>query len=1070
MISQSTIEQVENISIVDAVNKVVTLKKKGVNWWAISPFNSSEKTPSFCVNESKNMATCFSTGTVCVGPITAYMKLKKLTYLDSIKELAQDFNITISYDESDKAKEYIARIAKQKPLYVINEWANHIFQNNLSKVDEKELRVSEKTVKEYGLGFALDDWNYLEKEATKTGKSKLDLVGASLLSTSEKNKKHYDFFRNRIMFPIYDQRDQLIGFSGRTVSKKLNENGKAKDAKYINSKDTSVFWKRKALYGIQIAKEHLVRENKGYLVEGNFDVLAMYENGLPNTVAPCGTALTNLQANLLKKYCDTVCVIFDNDKVIPKEKGGTGINAGVQAAKKAIACLLEAGFIVEVCFLPEGEDPDSYSRKENLVDYIENNTQDAVEFVVADYYKGAKSSPQISKAQQKTEQLLVKITDNSIRDGYVESLYKIHKFVKTKVYGNIKLLRKEEEKIELESNEVKLPKGANYEDYQHYGFCEIASGKETGYHFTSDGKTFRKDSNFIIKPLFHVKSQTDNKRIIQIKNKRQEIILDLPSKALMSQQLFADSVYEQGNFIFHGSKVSFQKVVGKISEKMPTCHEIKTLGWQDDQFFAFSNGAIIDDRFHKVDEYGIIEKGDKKYFLPAFSSIYKHLSREDDIYENDRSFVYTVSKINFEQWAKQMVIVHGDNGSVSIAFLIAALFRDHIFSILKVFPHLFLVGDIETGKSYCSSSLNAIFHGQQPPFNLTSGTKVGMIRRLAKHANALQWFDEYDNEFDKGRYDLLKGAYDGAGYEKGLMSNDNRTITNKIMSASIISGQHYATRDSNALFSRCINLIFLRKSSELTNSQKQEGAKLKAYETEGISSIITEILKFRELIETEFSKEVQEVQKDLKNSLDKDSFSGRVLINYSVPLTCVKILESKIKLPYDYGFLKGLFVKMIAEQSAQIGESDALHSFWKTVEYLFLMGSITSGEDFKIYWKKESYNITEGGKTVTKHLEKPKDLIYLRLSKIHPLYMVQIKNQNNQVGINVTSLKSYFKSNKAYLGRLSSTRFDDTITSGFVFDYKKIGIVLDKTESPDPDKKILEDKIDSSKKRDDTPF
>ena len=1060
MITQQTIEQVEAISIVDAYEKCgVALKKKGANYTGLCPYHD-EKTPSFTVSEAKNLGKCFGCGKANVGPVSVYMSKKNLDWKDAIKELASDFNITIQYDDSDIGRAKAAKWKKKETISELNTWALSVFQKNLDKISPEDLRMKPETAEVYGIGFALDDWHYLEKQSVEDAKSIADLVEASLLGVKKEGKGNFDFWRNRIVFPVCGTNNKVIGFSGRTLSKELNEHGKLKDAKYINSRETAAYNKEMALLGLQVAKEEIVKQNLAYLVEGNYDVTAMYESSFPNTVAPCGTAFTNLQAKLLKKYCDTVCIIGDGD------------NAGVTASKKAVLVLLKEGFVVMINHLPEGGDPDSFCKTKDMQAQIKEKTEDAVLYMAREFWKGAVHVSQKTKALTHTAEMLAKIDNEDLRSGYVDEIAKAHKLKLPKINGAIKKVLNLTQVVDSKERTIVIPKGGKMEDYEHYGFCEVEKGNNTGYHFTKDGSYFTKESNFVIRPLFHVESETDNKRIIEIINKRKKVMLDLDSKALISQQLFSEEVYKKGNFLFQGQKFHFQKVISKISEKMPTCKEIKTLGWHDDGFYAFANGAIIDDQFRKVDEYGIIEKEGNKYFLPAESSIYKHLGREDDIYENERTFRFIKSSIDFEEWGKQMNTVHGPNGACAVAFLTAALFRDHIFGVMNFFPHLFLVGDVETGKSYCASSINAVFHGSQPPFNLTSGTKVGMIRRMSKQSNAVQWFDEYDNDFDKGRYDLLKGSYDGSGYEKGLMSQDNRTVTNKVLSASIISGQHIATRDQNALFTRIINLLFTNKSRNLTNDQKEAGAKLKALEAAGLSSILKDVLKYRGLVIRDFSKVVQSVQKELKKEMKPDSFSGRVLGNYSVVLATVKILEDKIKLPLSYDTYKSLFVKMIEEQSSQISESDALHTFWSKIQFLESIGLIMENHDFKIRWNQNEVRLTENKADFIKDFDGTKNLLFINLTKMYQLYRKETKSAGSETPINETSLKTYFKSSNAYLGRVNSMRFGKKSNSGYVFDYDKLNLTLHDEYVNDPDNihTDVDNNLTPSKDFDEEPF
>lgn len=1040
MISQKTIDQVNELDLEAVISNYVVLKKSGSTLAGSSPF-ADEKTASFMVSPSKGIWKCFSSGEGGNNPISFVMKSQNMDFPEAVKEICEKHNIEIEYDDSELAAKYQELKIKQHDINQVNNLAAEFFKGLDDKKITADGRLNKSQIEEFGVGFADNNYKSLLQFLTGKGVSEKKQIEAGLLTSGDKGV--FDFFNNRIIFPIHNHQKKIVGFGGRLIGE-----GKAK---YLNTKETKLFNKSTVLYGIHLAKNYIANSKKAVIVEGYYDVIALHSNNIRNTVSPSGTAFTEQQAELLKRWSKTIRLILDSDK------------AGMNAASKSLSMLLELGFNVEICLLPENEDPDSIIRNKEIkkiikkldIDsdgsgfekYLDSLTVDAIEWQVSKYYEGAKTTIQKSDAQIQTESLLSLIPDPRRRNSYVKAVAQKWKISKTEIEKNIKLDISSRTIIEDEGGpKLKLPEGTKKEDYENYGFVErVKQGSNnTGYWFPTVANNtirFEKKSNFVIKPLFHIYAKNDNKRLIEITNKKITRIIDVSSKSFVGMNLFLEAVIDEGNFLFHGSKFNFQKVVMKIMEMFPTCVEIKTLGWQQEGFYAFSNG-IAEDSFKKIDKNGIVQFDDTKYFLPAFSDVYKNVRQEDDLYENDRFFVYKKAEVTMEAWTKQFCVVHGENGKIGICFFISCLFRDYIYRIHKVYPHLFAFGDVETGKSYFARSLNSIFHGDQPGFNLSAGTNVGFYRKLEKFRNGIAWFDEYENDIDQKRFQGLKAAFDGLGHEKGVMSQDSRTATTKINSASIISGQYLPTKDGNALFTRSIVLTFKRKAEELTVKDIENGSILKKWERAGLSSMIIEIIKYRSEFESKFQGVTVQITEEMQTLLKDDEYSGRILHNFILILAPFKILMDKLTLPFSYEEMRDLSIKMIIKQSEQVSDSDALRTFWKMVEYLLASHQITPGIDFKVE-EVNDLRIKLSKEKITKTFQQPTKLLFIRFTKIHPLYMEAHRKQMGENGIAETSLKQYMNSNKSFVGLCPSTQFENGKSSAYVFEYDLAGVELE---------------------------
>jgi len=1033
MISKKSIDQVKDLSIEQVIGKYISLKKKGANFEAPCPFHE-EKTPSFTVSPSKGIYKCFGCGEGGNGHISFVMTREGYSFPEAITDIGQKFNIFIEKDDSDDAREYVKKQEVKDYLSDVNAFALDIFQKSFKDIKEDFNRVSPEMVELFSLGYSNDDFKYLYHKGLENKVSEKNLLEAGLIT--KKEKKVYDFFNKRTIFPIIDHLNKIVGFGGRDEAWTKGD----KFPKYINTKDTILFQKKVALYGIHLAKKHIIKSGNAIIVEGYYDVIAMHEQNHENTVSSSGTAFTKDQAELLKKWCNHLSFMFDADA------------AGIKAAEKSILMVTPLGFTSDVLFFPDGEDPDSFDG--DLDKYIEENQKDGIEWIAAKFFENAKSIHHIAAAESSLESLLSSISMVRIRNGYVKKLAKKYKLSRADIEKNIQRIHTEKAQDQEEKGHVQLPASVDREEYEKFGFYEVQEkgNRNTGYYFINQSGKPEQRSNFIIKPLFHIYSKIDNKRLIEIINARTSKIIDIPSEGFVGQTQFEAAIIKEGFFYFHGTKPNFQRVMVKILEKFPRCEEIKTLGWQDEGFYSFANG-IVDGRFKKVDHYGIVEFDKNQYFLPAFSSVYKDVRREDDLYENERHFVYRKGDVSFEEWSNQFIRVFGNNGKMAIAFFICSLFRDYIFSMKKIFPHLFMFGDVSTGKSFCARSLNSIFHGGEPGFNLNTGTMVGMNRKLAQFRNALIWFDEYDNDLDKLRYDRIKASYDGLGHEKGIMSQDNRTKKTEVNSASIISGQYLPTRDANALFTRCILLSFEIKYEDRSTEDLAEATKLNAMEDAGLSDIIIEILSYRDLILKDFNKVNFEVQSEIKKRLKDEAYQGRIGLNFSLILTTFKILSDKLKLPFDYDDLFENSIKMIMSQSDQIHDSDALKTFWKMLEFLYATHQVQYNVDFKIETINDLNIRVARNKNEVQSFKQPKKCLFVRFTKIHPLYMAEHRKQNGENGIGDGSIKQYMKTNKAFVGFTPASSFDGSKSSAFVFDYNMLGIELEtqqKKSSPGP--------------------
>lgn len=360
MISQDTKQKILDATrIEEVIGDFVSLKKRGANHIGCCPFHN-EKTPSFYVSPTKGIFKCFGCGE-SGDAVSFLMKHEHYTYPEALKFLAEKYGIAVEEEvESEETKQ---KRSERDALFLVSEFAQKYFVNILNENEMgravglayyHERGLSDEIIKRFGLGYSLDEWDAFTKYALKNGFSKevLDKTGLTVI---REDGKMYDRFRGRVTFPIYSISGRVLGFSCRILSKEKQA------AKYVNSPESEIYVKSKVLYGLYQAKNAISRQNKCYLVEGNIDVVSMHQSGVENTVAPCGTSLTEEQVRLIKRYTPNVTIVFDSDF------------AGIKATSRAANMLFEEGMRVRCVLFPEGDDPDSYAQRcgsQKLQEYL----------------------------------------------------------------------------------------------------------------------------------------------------------------------------------------------------------------------------------------------------------------------------------------------------------------------------------------------------------------------------------------------------------------------------------------------------------------------------------------------------------------------------------------------------------------------------------------------------------------------------------------------------------------------------------------------------------------------------
>jgi len=444
MIPKETIDKIfETARVEEVVGEYIQLKKRGINLLGSCPFHD-EKTPSFTVSPTKGIYKCFGCGKGG-NSVNFVMEYEGISYPESLRKIAHKYNIEIEEEELTSAQ--IASSNERESLLVISKFAVQFFQASLWKTEEgkavglsyfKERGFSEDIIKKFQLGYSPKQKDAFSSKALQNSYDKeyLEKSGLTIL----KDDNVYDRFRERVIFPITNSSGKVLGFGGRAL------NPKAK-AKYVNSPESKIYHKSNVLYGLYFAKQAIRKLDNCYVVEGYTDVLSLHQKEVENVVSSSGTAFTKEQIKLISRNTNTITLLFDSD------------DAGKNATNKSIDMILTEGLNVKLVLFPDGEDPDSYSKKlsiDELQQFLHNNTLDFITYKAQKLNEISKTDP-VKSAQVKREIIysISLIPDYIIRTEYCKVCCKT---IQMKEVEMLQLVDAERKKKRFAEHKINTPK------------------------------------------------------------------------------------------------------------------------------------------------------------------------------------------------------------------------------------------------------------------------------------------------------------------------------------------------------------------------------------------------------------------------------------------------------------------------------------------------------------------------------------------------------------------------------------------------------------------------------------
>ena len=414
MIDRSTIDRIMVAAdIVDVVGEFVTLRRSGANYKGLCPFHD-EKTPSFMVSPSKQLCKCFSCGNG--GNVVKFvMQHEQMTYPEALKWLGRRYGIEVK--EREQTAEQKAAATAREAMFVVNEWARDYFVETLhNNVDGLAIGMSyfrrrglrDDIIRKFQLGYSLEQRDALAQKAHAKGFEEKYIESTGLCYRTEDGRL-LDRYHGRVIFPVHSVSGRIVAFGGRILNQEQKNVGK-----YVNSPESEIYSKKRELYGLYLAKQAIVKQDRCYLVEGYLDVISMHQSGVENVVASSGTALTPEQVRLIHRFTNNVTVLYDGDA------------AGIHASLRGIDILLSEGLNIKGMLLPEGEDPDSYAQARTPEEFrkdLEENEEDFIQFKANLLLKDAGRDPmkRASVITDLTRSISV-IPSDIVRQVYIHDL------------------------------------------------------------------------------------------------------------------------------------------------------------------------------------------------------------------------------------------------------------------------------------------------------------------------------------------------------------------------------------------------------------------------------------------------------------------------------------------------------------------------------------------------------------------------------------------------------------------------------------------------------------------------
>lgn len=822
----------------------------------------------------------------------------------------------------------------------------------------------------------------------------------------------------------------------RDISKKLDVN--LDDLSHHAKKNTPKPQPKadNGFFGLDAATDGIADKKLAILLPDPSTVVNRHAEGADNVISLNGSSISYDDVAMLMKLTNNVRIEGMINKVIDDDDKETPLTLTGKM-------LTEHGMSVEVLENGVRDISDDSEKNSTCHDFL-------------DFYVGALSyklaiQPDTKRAKKFIEMAahflsgldntIINIKTNEIAKKFNLTQTAFAKVLRPFVEKRKSIANQNQEKLVIEDEQyvfdiAHLPDYVDQAFFQRYGFfaAQNKSGNKLFYVFRTLDNTLVKVGNFYMQPLFQVADldPQKNKRIIKLFHSElnKEEYVELRSSDMIELSQFKKSLWNIGGYIFsNGKPFHHEKILESVALQFPKCDELSVFGWQQEGFFAFSNGIISDNSFTPVDELGLVRFKSKTYYIPAFSVIFKDQRQDNDRYEYDRFLVYKPDqRTSWKEWADLMckVYQYNNNGMWALLFTILAANRSYIFQIDRIFTALFFIGPTESGKSKIAESIRAPFMHGAPLFNLNSGTDAAFFTSMERFRDIPVIFEEYnDYQISDVKFQGLKAAvYDNEGKQKRKDASTKDIDVSHVNCAPILLGQEGPERDDGALGNRVVQM-HVPKKDDWTDEEVSMLKDMKDREKDGLSNIVLEIYRRRNVVQSHFAGYMREFQKKVKEDIRNEggTYQTRIINTVSLFIAIAKVWTEHVRelpLPFTFEEFYADAKRKIIRQSEDITNSNRLAVFFDTIGMLYAQGQIIDGREFDI--SIEQSITVQKSKTETDNVYwngESRKVLCLIVNDVIQIY----QKLHNAESLKINALKMYLKDHPSYFGQIKSHRF-----------------------------------------------
>ena len=985
------------------ISDFIQLHKKGAGFWACCPFHG-EKSPSFYVNPARNRFHCFGCGEG--GDAVAFlMKHQNMTFQQAIEWLAKKYNIEVRYESKEQSQQERDDAKHRESLFFAVAEVQKFFIEcfNSDAPDAMAARKyaynrwGEDFCKEYGIGYAPKGSAAFFDFIKRKQLSEDYLIELGYIGVNEADKSRYAMFRDRVTIPIYNRWFKVCAFTGRY-------NGANPDiGKYMNSRTSPIFKKEECVFGLPDAIKMARITKQFILVEGGPDVLRLQSIGITQAVGALGTAWGEKHFKQLHSVCNSVCFIPDSEK----PKGNSQFGAGFNAVFRAGEIALSLGLSVTVREIPlddgkDKEDADSFITSRDVFASLEEQS-----FILW-YARKLFSRPDRSLSSDKEAvhtiaRLVALVDDKFDRDNILSALPDIYGKAKSwkEAVKQADISRKKEAEEAASSN-------LGYEEsaMRRFGII-VQHGK---YYIAGKDDQLVRISNFVLKPVFHIKSNDNAIRIYRIINELgDEDAIELSQEEMVSLPRFKKRIENLGNFMFIGKAESLDQMKEYLYSITKTCEQVSLMGWNaDNRFFAFGNGLFYENNWFEVNELGLVSCGGKTFYLPACSDMHRN---DKGMFGFELDFIHKPdSTITLREYVAKLIQVFGDNAMVGFAFLVASLFRDVIYPVKDSFPILNLFGPPNSGKTALGTSLMAFFHPVSEPSKVYNTTVPSLNQMLSRVANAIEILDEYKNDVPMRMIELIKGVWGGKGQTKTDPAT-KKIIDTFFTCSLIICGQEMPTIDP-ALFTRVVHLSYSR--TDFSAEEKKRYVELKELAHHRLTHLTVELLRLRPTFENRYRDMYQTCSEEIMVRLNGEAIKDRIFDNWVILLAAFRTVETLIDVPFTYRDLFEFCFRQMRSQNDMVKKKSELADFWKMFASLYMNGRLIEGAHFRIITDDK---FIPSGKGQKLSFDGRKAILCVNFNSVEHVIASRSGMAANASKIDLPTLEPFLEISPQFLGR-----------------------------------------------------